>query len=45
MKYSINKIDEVSFIDVVNDSGLEVILCSLGASFRNIKVIDKNNNL
>ena len=41
MKYSINKIDKVSFINIVNDSGLEVILCSLGASFRDIKVVDK----
>ena len=45
MKYSTNKIDEVSFINIVNDSGLKVILCSLGASFRDVKVVDKNNNL
>lgn len=44
MKYDIRKIDDVAFIKIYKET-MEIVLCSFGASFYDIKTLDKNNNL
>ena len=39
------RLDGISFINVDNENGLQVTLCSFGASLYDIKVKDYNNNL
>lgn len=45
MKIETKKITDVSFIKLVNKLGLEVTLSTFGASFYDIKMKDKNDNL
>lgn len=45
MKIFQKKIDDVTFITIDNERGLEVTLCSFGASIYDLKTIDKNNKL
>lgn len=40
-----NKIDDVTFITLNNQTGMKIVLSTNGASIYDLKVIDKNNNL
>ena len=44
MKYWIEKKNDVNFINIIKET-MEIVLCSFGASFYDIKTLDKNNNL
>ena len=45
MKINTKLIEDVAFITLVNSRGMEICLSSFGASFYDIKTLDKNNNL
>ena len=40
-----NKKNDIVFININNENGLTITLCSFGASIYDLKFIDKNNNL
>lgn len=44
MKYNINKVDNVSFITIDNEKGMNIVLSSFGASIFDLELIDKRNN-
>lgn len=45
MKIIKNKVKDISFIKLDNENGMEVTLCSFGASIYDLKVIDNNQKL
>lgn len=45
MRIETNVIDGVSFINLENNSGMQVKLCTFGASFYDIKILDKVGNV
>ena len=44
MKYNIKKIEDVSFITIDNENGMNVVLSTFGASIFDLELIDKRNN-
>lgn len=45
MKINTTRNGNVSFIEIINNTNMEVTLCTFGASFYDLKTLDKDDNL